>query len=137
MHGYIEDIPSSLIAAFINEQEVRIKRLSLESLSVRTSKETDIKKLKVAFYIFKENNYIELDIEKYEVRSIKKDKFCIIYELDVHNKEYGDNVRRILKDYQNYINLRVFGCEGEFSIDMVGYPADLDYDYYENHNMEL
>ena len=137
MQGYVEDIPSSLIAAFINEQEVRIKRLSLASLSVRTSKEIDIKKLKVAFYIFKENNYIELAIEKYEVRSIKKDKFWIMYELDVYNEEYADNVRRILKDYQNYINLRVFGCEGEFSADMVGYPADLDYDYYENHNNEL
>lgn len=137
MKEYVEDIPSSLISAFINKQEVRIKRLSPKSLSVRTSKEIDINNLKVAFYIFNESDYIELDIEKYEVISIKKEKFCIIYELNVNNKEYEHNVRRVVRDYLNYINLRVFGCEGEFSRDMIGYPAELDYDYYENHNLEL
>lgn len=137
MHGEVEYIPSSLIAGFINEQEVRIIKLSPESLVIRISKEVEIHKLKVAFYIFKDNNYIELELEEYEVKSIKRERFCIIYEFIVHNKGYGDNVKRIFKDYLNYINLRVFGCEGEFSYDMVGYPAELDYDYYENYNREL
>ena len=58
MQGEVEYIPSSLIAGFINEQEVRIIKLSPESLVIRISKEVEIHKLKVAFYIFKDNIYI-------------------------------------------------------------------------------
>ena len=70
MREEVELLPSGLASCLLNGKEVRILKISPESITVRLSEEADeISKLVVAFYMFKDNRYDEhdtLNIEEYD-----------------------------------------------------------------------
>lgn len=56
MREEVELLSSGLASCLLNGKEVRILKISPESITVRLSEEADeISKLVVAFYMFKEN----------------------------------------------------------------------------------
>ena len=74
MREEVELLSSGLASCLLNGKEVRILKISPESITVRLSEEVDeISKLVVAFYMFKENKYDEVNIEDFVINKKKKD----------------------------------------------------------------
>lgn len=136
----IELLPSGLVSCIINGREVRILKISPEKLAVRfSSRNEDIKDIKLAFYIFDEYRYEEIGIMNFNIDQIIEERFCFKYVFSIDDKEYSENVRKVFRNYSRYIMLKSYGDENEFSHEMVGYPADKDYDfsdYYSHQKKE-
>ncbi|EKQ55507.1 MULTISPECIES: hypothetical protein [unclassified Clostridium] len=127
----VELLPAGLVSCLLDGREVRILKISPEKLTVRMAEEIEkIHCIKVVFYIFDEFRYEEVIIEDYSIIEKIKDDFSLTYVFYIKNQEYLYNVRTIFKNYSNYITLKAFGDENEFSKEMVGYPAELDYEFY-------
>jgi hypothetical protein len=127
----VELLPSGLVSCLLDDREVRILKISPEKLTVRAAEKIDkIDCIRVMFYIFDECRYEEVIIKDYNIIEKRKDDFCFIYAFSTESQEYLYNVRNILKNYSNYIRLKAFGDENEFSKEMVGYPAELDYEFF-------
>lgn len=136
----VELIPSGLITCFINDKEVRILKISPKQFIVRIADEIEnIESVKIAFYEFNKYRYEEINIENFDVVNIEYNEFFLMYKIDVKDSIYEENVRRIFRDYNNYIMLKNFGFGSEFSENMVGYPANQDecfYEYYDEQKMD-
>lgn len=131
----IELLPSGLVSCIIDGMEVRILKISPEKLAVRfSSRGEEIKDIKLAFYIFDEYRYEEMGIMNFNLEQIKEERFYFEYVFHIDDKHYSENVRKIFMDYSRYIMLKSYGDENEFSHEMVGYPADKDYDFYEYYS---
>jgi hypothetical protein len=132
----IELLPSGLVTCLLDGREVRILKISPRKLTVRLAEElNEIKSIRVAFYIFEENRYEEVFIKDYELVEKNKNHFYYVYAFSIDSQEYLYNVRRVFKDYSKYAMLKAFGEDNEFSKDMVGYPAEADYEFY-NYYLE-
>lgn len=131
----IELFPAGLISCLLNNKEVRILKISPENLTLRVSEEVEsINEIKVMFYIFDKSKYEEIYIESYKiVESIKSD-FYISYKFNINDNNYFKNVKRTFSEYSKYVRLKAYGDGNEFSSDMINYPAELDYDFYEYYS---
>ncbi len=128
----VEFVPSGLVTCFMNNMEVRILKISPEEFTIRVSEKIkNISSLKIAFYLFKEYRYEELQIKDYILLEEDIEEFYVKYRIAVKDSTYIDNVKRIFKDYTKYIMLKNFGYENEFSKVMVEYPAEKDENFYE------
>ena len=134
MREEVELLPSGLASCLLNGKEVRILKISPESITVRLSEEADeISKLVVAFYMFKDNRYDEVNIEDFVINKKKKEEFYYTYSFTIKDKEYFQRVRNTLRDYSKYVMMKNYGYENQFSEEMVSYPAELDYDFYDSY----
>ncbi len=132
-----ELLPSGLISCIIDKTEVRILKISTKKLSVRFLEERkNIDKIKIEFYVFDEYRYEEIEIKNYSIIDVIKRKFYNEYIFVINDEEYAKNVKRIFKDYSRYIMLKNFGEENEFSKEMVGYPYEKDYEFYDDYSKE-
>ena len=132
----VELLPAGLVSCLLDDREVRILKISPKKLTVRVAEELyEIKSLRVAFYIFEENRYEEVFIKDYEIVEKNKNDFYYIYAFSIGSQEYLHNVRRVFKDYSKYVTLKAFGEDNEFSKEMVNYPAEADYEFY-NYYLE-
>jgi hypothetical protein len=132
----IELLPSGLVTCLLDGREVRILKISPRKLTVRLAEElNEIKSIRVAFYVFEENRYEEVFIKDYELVEKNKNDFYYVYAFSIDSQEYLYNVRRVFKDYSKYVMLKAFGEDNEFSKEMVGYPAEADYEFY-NYYLE-
>lgn len=132
----IELLPAGLVTCLLDGREVRILKISPKKLTVRIAEGLkEIKSIRVAFYIFEENRYEEVFIKDYEIVEKNNNDFYFIYAFSVYSQEYIYNVRRIFKDYSKYVMLKAFGEDNEFSKEMVNYPAEADYEFY-NYYLE-
>ncbi|EKY26354.1 hypothetical protein [Clostridium celatum] len=130
----VELLPAGLITCLLNNKEVRIVKISPKTLTVRLAQEIeDIRQLKVAFYIFDENKYEEIAIEQYDLINKVKHEFYITYVFSINDEMYLKNVRKAFSNYTRYIRLKTYSDGNDFSKDMVGYPSEEDYDFYEDY----
>ena len=130
----VELLPSGLITCLLNNKEVRIMKISPEKLTIRLAQEVkEIKQLKVVFYIFDENRYEEIIIEKYNLINNEKHEFYITYVFSIKDEIYLQNVRNAFNNYNRYIRLKAYSDDNDFSNEMVGYPSEKDYDFYEDY----
>lgn len=133
----IESIPSGLVSCIINDKEVTILKMATESLTIRVLEKIEyIKLLKISFYNFKDYKYKEIEIKNFTINNEDKDEFYYTYDIFIDDKEYVENVKYIFRDYSKYVNLKVFGEENEFSKEMIGYPSEKDYEFYEYYNTQ-
>ena len=152
-------LPGGLVTCLINDNEVTVVKLSPYKLTVRVCddieglnekidndnkvnkikvKNEDLGKveqrekiiLKAAFYNFNKYRYEEVIIDDFKLIERKKREFYITYTFSTNNKEYADNVHNIFRNYSKYVMLKNYGMDNEFSEEMVGYPAEDDYDFY-------
>ncbi|GKX67568.1 hypothetical protein [Inconstantimicrobium mannanitabidum] len=131
----VELLPSGLVTCFLDDREVRILKISPERLTVRVAEEIcNMDCIRVMFYIFDENRYREVIIKNYKIIAKTQGNFSFTYVFSIEAQEYSDNVRNIFKKYSNYIMAKAFGDENEFSKEMVGYPAELDYEFYKYYS---
>ncbi len=130
-----ELLPGGLITCLLDSREVRILKISPDSVTVRVlNKLNNITKLKICFYDFKAYRYNELIISDYIISNNSKEEFYFSYTFKISNKEYENNLRKAFRDYSRYVTLKNYGYENEFSEEMVGYPAEKDYDFYNFYN---
>lgn len=133
----IELLPSGLISCFVCGREVRILKISPRKLEVRISDEINNDfEIKTVFYIFDEYRYEELAIKSYKIVQIIKEEFYMRYVFAIEDDQYVKNVRRVFKDYSRYVTLKAFGDENEFSKEMVAYPYEEDYEFYEYYSQQ-
>ena len=130
----VELLPSGLITCLLNSKEVRIMKISPERLTIRLAQEVkEINELKVIFYVFDENRYKEITIEKYNLINKGKHEFYVTYVFSVKDEIYLQNVRNAFNNYTRYIRLKAYSDDNDFSNEMVGYPSEKDYDFYEDY----
>lgn len=130
----VELLPSGLITCLLNIKEVRIMKISPERLTIRLAQEIkEINELKVIFHIFDENRYEEITIEKYNLINKEKHEFYITYVFSIKDEAYLQNVRNTFNNYTRYIRLKSYSDDNYFSNEMVGYPSEKDYDFYEDY----
>jgi hypothetical protein len=128
----VDLLPSGLIACLLDGREVRILKISPKKLTVRTAEAIEnIDCIKVMFHIFDECRYEEVSISDFSIIEKSRGDFCFIYTLSIETGEYSFSVRNAFKNYSKYIRLKAFGEGNEFSKEMVQYPAELDYDFYD------
>ena len=124
-------LPSSLVTCLLDNQEVKILKISFLNLVIRSSEVLNNKPIiKLAFYKFKENTYKEVVIKNYTIIEEKKEKFFFTYNIEINDNEYKNNVNYIFDDYSKYVMLKQYGDENQFSKEMVGYPAEREYEFY-------
>ncbi|HCW52659.1 MAG TPA: hypothetical protein DG753_02730, partial [Clostridium sp.] len=92
--------------------------------------------LKAVFYDFDKYKYEEVIINDYELVSREEKEFYVTYGFLINNHEYKENVNRIFRDYSNYVRLKNYGIDNEYSEEMVGYPAEEDYDFYDFYSAQ-
>lgn len=127
----IELLPAGLVSCLLDDIEVRILKISPKELTVRVAEKIyKTECIKVAFHRFKEGRYEELTIREYNIIEEREEEFYFTYVFSIEVEEYSKNVRKIFKDYSKYVRLKAFGEGNEFSRDMVGYPSELDYEFY-------
>ena len=130
----VELLPSGLITCLLNSKEVRIMKISPEKLTIRLAQEVkEINELKVIFYVFDENRYKEITIEKYNLINKGKHEFYVTYVFSIKDEIYLQNVRNAFNNYTRYIRLKAYSDDNDFSNEMVGYPSEKDYDFYEDY----
>lgn len=130
----VELLPSGLITCLLNSKEVRIMKISPERLTIRLAQEVkEINELKVIFYVFDENRYKEITIEKYNLINKGKHEFYVTYVFSIKDEIYLQNVRNDFNNYTRYIRLKAYSDDNDFSNEMVGYPSEKDYDFYEDY----
>lgn len=130
----VELLPSGLITCLLNSKEARIMKISPERLTIRLAQEVkEINELKVIFYVFDENRYKEITIEKYNLINKGKHEFYVTYVFSIKDEIYLQNVRNAFNNYTRYIRLKAYSDDNDFSNEMVGYPSEKDYDFYEDY----
>lgn len=133
----LELVPSGLITCILNNIEVRIIKISKEKIEIRTAdKVKDFNEIKIEFYIFKENIYKEAILLDYEIIEERCEEFQYVYEINIRDNNYSKLVEESFKNYYEYIKLKVYGDDNEFSKEMVNYPYEKDYDYYDDYAQE-
>lgn len=133
----VEFLPQGLVTCILNDREVRILKISPDSITVRSAeKEENINSIRISFYKFHEYKYEELEIKDYKVIEEEKEEFYYKYLIAIKSSEFKDNVRDIFNSYSKYIMLKNFGDENEFSERMTGYPKDEDLDFYKYYSVQ-
>ena len=63
----------------------------------------------------------------------EKHEFYITYVFSIKDEAYLQNVRNTFNNYTRYIRLKSYSDDNYFSNEMVGYPSEKDYDFYEDY----
>ena len=133
----LELVPSGLITCILNNIEVRIIKISKEKIEIRTAEKVkDFNEIKIEFYKFKENIYEEVILLDYEITEESCEEFQYVYKIKIKDNNYSELVGESFKNYYEYIKLKVYGDDNEFSKEMVSYPYEKDYDFYEDYAHE-
>lgn len=131
----IELFPSGLLSCFVDGTEVRVLKVSKEDFTIRVCEKLEkINEVMLSFYNFNEYGYTEIKLTEYKLIEIIEEDFYFKYVFSIDDNKYKENVERIFRDYSKYIMLKTFGDENEFSKEMVGYPAEKDYEFYDYYS---
>ena len=131
----IELFPSGLLSCFVDGTEVRVLKVSKEDFTIRVCEKLEkINEVMLSFYNFNEYGYTEIKLTEYKLIEIIEEDFYFKYVFSIDDNKYKENVERIFRDYSKYIMLKTFGDENEFSKEMVGYPAEMDYEFYDYYS---
>lgn len=131
----IELLPSGLLSCFVDGTEVRVLKVSKEDFTIRMCEKLEkINEVMLSFYNFNEYGYTEIKLTEYKLIEIIKEDFYFKYVFSIDDNKYKENVEKIFRDYSKYIMLKTFGDENEFSKEMVGYPAEKDYEFYDYYS---
>lgn len=131
----IELFPSGLLSCFVDGTEVRVLKVSKEDFTIRVCEKLEkINEVMLSFYNFNEYGYTEIKLTEYKLIEIIEKDFYFKYVFSIDDNKYKENVERIFRDYSKYIMLKTFGDENEFSKEMVGYPAEMDYEFYDYYS---
>lgn len=147
----ISMIPFGLLSGFMDSKEIRITELGEDGFRFRVAEEClEPERFLICFYDMKKAGYRKVEIREFEMnvvqgelaaeeqrlQSLDPDKkenrssFFREYSVNVEQKDYTDEVRRLAGEYSRYIHLKLDGDDGELAKVLTGYPAELDEVHY-------
>lgn len=128
----VKSVPSGIITCFINNNEVSVNKISPNSLTVRVVDKINYEaNILVSFYNFEENKYDDVLVNNFIIDQEIKKEFCYYYTIVIDNNEFETYEKKAINDYYRYIMLKNSSFDNDFSREMVNYPSDEDYDFYE------
>ena len=128
-------IPFGLLSGFCSGQEIRITELSEEGFSFRVPEKIEQNaELVICFFDFVKDGYhkVRLSEEERRMEMAEKMPFFNIYTVWTNKKEYREQIKRLILDYDRYISLKLTGDDAYLSEKMVNYPAELDEKFIDN-----
>lgn len=133
----IEMIPSSLVACFVNNDEVRILELSCEGFSFRTpTKLNSIQSIQLYYLVFKESRYAQVTLNDFDTIGEEELPYYYVYMIRCNQDMYQQHTRNIMGDYSKYVRLKLTGDDAYCSQEKVNYPADLDSEFYDKFSIQ-
>lgn len=125
-------IPSSLVACLVNGIEARIVTMSEQGFTIRVSKKLlKIHTLTLCYYQFKASIYEEILLTQYQMIHEEQEEFFLLYTFLVQQKDYESLTKAAIKDYGEYISLKLSNDDAYCSERKVGYPSNADEEFYE------
>lgn len=122
----VERVPASLVTCLANGEEVQITEIVYEGFSFRVATELGkIERLELQFFHFANSSYETVQLTDYASMQEEK-QFYSIHTIMTEQAEYKAQTARLLKDYSNYISLKMTGDDSYLSEEMVAYPAEED-----------
>lgn len=126
----VKFIPSSLVTCLIQEFEVRIVELAFTGLSIRVPKELEkIDQITLHFLHPEQNSYHSLVLREFQIEKEER-AFYDVYTIFTGEKNYVAYVKQTIKEYGDYIDLKLSGDDGYLSACMVNYPEKKDLECY-------
>ena len=132
-------IPFGLLTGFCDGLEIRITELSEEGFSFRVPEKIEkMAYLEINFFDFAADCYrkVQLLEQERKVEFTKETPFFFLYSVWTDKAEYKEQVNRLVKDYDNYISLKLMEEDAVLSQKMVGYPAEQDEIYADNFEQQ-
>lgn len=130
-------VPFGLISCLADDQEVRVTELAEEGFTFRTAEELGGNpRLFLHFFNFRESRYEEVELTQFELEKESQTKFFTEYVVNICQDIYLHNVRKLIRDYGEYINLKLEGDDAWMSSERVGYPAELEDEHYETFEQQ-
>lgn len=122
----VELIPSGLVNCFAGDLEVRVVKLGYEGFSFRTPEKLEkIERLTLHFLEFNKSSYQEVVVKDSQIGE-KEEVFYVLYTVFTKQADYRASVQGIMKDYSQYISLKLSEDDGYLSEELTGYPAEED-----------
>jgi len=123
----VEMIPSGLVTCILDGTEIGITELSPDAVRVRMAeRKSRPSSMKVCFFHFEESCYEEVILTRWEIVEERQEAFYTIVTIVIEDQEYHKNALQMIKNYTNYVMLKMTGDDGYCSEELVGYPAQLD-----------
>ena len=132
-------IPFGLLTGFCDGLEIRITELSEEGFSFRVPEKIEkMAYLEINFFDFAADCYrkVQLLEQERKVELTKETPFFFLYSVWTDKAEYKEQVNRLVKDYDNYISLKLMEEDAVLSEKMVGYPTEQDEIYADNFEQQ-
>lgn len=129
LHG-VESMPSSLVTCFVQDLEVHIVELAYEGFSFRVPKKLErVEAITLHFLQFEQSSYHSVVLEEFKIE-LEEQQFYVIYTILTKQNDYVRYTQAAIKQYGQYISLKLSGDDGYLSEEMVGYPAEEDASFY-------
>lgn len=128
--GVVSDMPSGLITCVVSGEEVGIEAIAPQYIQLRFPKNSDRKADKIdmtiCFLRFLENRYERLTCSAVTCVEEKTTTFYVLRTYHVESEKYRKLYDFVIKQYYDYIMLKVQSCDQSFTESLTGYPAKLD-----------
>lgn len=136
IHG-VSMIPFGLFAGFADKKEIRITEISTEGFCFRTAEKIERpKEIVLHYFVFQESRYQTVALENFQFCESECTKFFVIYTVFTGKEEYISATEKLLKEYGNYINLKLSGDDAWLSKELTGYPAELEEEHYSSFDKQ-
>ncbi|MDD5935501.1 MAG: hypothetical protein PUC65_08100 [Clostridiales bacterium] len=127
----VEMLPTSLVACFINKREVRILEISEKGFSFRVPERLElIQSIQLHYLVFQESRYEKLLISDYQILEEMQEEFYYVYTIGCKQEDYQRYTSMIIRDYSEYVRLKLSGDDAYCSQAKVDYPAEEDLKFY-------
>lgn len=132
--------------------EIRVLDLSVDSFTFRIAnfslKEEDIEKIEINFFEFDKYKYKKIyitdfrlqpeeNLEESSEEGLEKaadkteenmQKFCQYFRVTTEDEDFYKYTNKVMKEYLDYISIKIYGENNEVSEKLVNYPVDKDKD---------
>lgn len=137
----ISMIPFGLLSGFMDSKEIRITELGEDGFRFRLAEEcSEPEQFLICFYDMKKAGYRRVEIRRFGMSAAEEQclqdqqpvekkngkYFYREYFVRAEQKDYVQEVRRLVGEYNRYIRLKLDGDDAELAKTLTGYPAELD-----------
>lgn len=112
-----------------DEIDIRILDLNVDCISFRLHPETKFdaaRRIILRFYRWKDNRYDIVEIPNYTLYYIEHEQYWTTYHIKIKNDAFHAAAKRLMTEYSQYIQWKLYEEDAVVSQNMTGYPARLD-----------
>lgn len=129
----ISMIPFGLLAAFVDEKEIRITELAENGFQFRLVRELEkTGHFRVCFYDDSLSCYHEILITEFDIKKEKQDRFSFTYSVFTEQDDFKKEVWALVMRYSRYIRLKTEEDDSGLAAALTGYPSEKDLIFADN-----